>query len=368
VEFIDLGRQQVRIRPQIDAAISRVLEKGQYILGAEVAELEERLAAYAGVAHCITVANGTDALQVAMMALEIGPGDEVVVPGFSYIAVAEAAALLGARPVYCDIDPLTYNMDPRSIEAVVTARTKAIVPVSLYGQCADLPAINEVAGRLGIPVVEDAAQSFGASLGGRRSCSMSAIASTSFFPSKPLGCYGDGGALFTDDPTLAATMRRIARHGQERRYYHVQVGINSRLDTLQAAILLAKLEVFDDEISLRQEVADRYREMLGTNAEGLLLPHISPGNVSVYAQYTVRSVHRAALREALWRAGVPTVVHYDTPLNRQPAVADPAAVCPVGDMAVGQVFSLPMHPYLHAQEQRLIADAILRELERLKER
>jgi len=366
VEFIDLARQQARIRTQIDAAISRVLAKGQYILGPEVAELEDRLATYVGVAHCVTVANGTDALQIAMMALDIGPGDEVVVPGFSYIAVAEAAALLGARPVYCDIDPLTYNMDPRSLEAVITGRTKAIVPVSLYGQCADLPAINAIAGRLGIPVIEDAAQSFGASLLGKRSCSMSAIACTSFFPSKPLGCYGDGGALFTDDVALAATVRRIARHGQERRYYHVQVGVNSRLDTLQAAILLAKLEIFDDEISQRQEVAERYREVLGAAADDLALPHIAPGYVSVFAQYTVRSGYRSQLREALSLAGVPTAVHYEIPLNRQPAVADAAALCPSGDRAAEQVFSLPMHPYLEKREQQVIAETVLRELERLE--
>ena len=261
IEFIDLKTQQARIKSQIDAAIQRVLAHGQYILGPEVAELEEKLAAYTGAKHCITVANGTDALQIAQMALGIGPGDEVVMPGFTYIATAETVALLGAKPVYVDIDPRTYNLDSALLEAAITSRTKAIVPVSLYGQCADFDAINAIAAKYRIPVIEDAAQSFGATYKSRKSCNLSTIACTSFFPSKPLGCYGDGGAIFTNDDELAKVMRQIARHGQDRRYHHVRVGVNSRMDTLQAAILLPKLTLLEEEIQCRQKVADWYGEL-----------------------------------------------------------------------------------------------------------
>lgn len=252
IEFIDLKAQQTRIKDKIDAGIQRVLAHGQYILGPEVAELEEKLADFVGAKYCITCANGTDALQIAQMALGIGPGDEVITPGFTYIATAETVALLGAKPVYVDIDPRTYNLDPTLLEAAITPRTKAIIPVSLYGQCADFDAINAIAAKYGIPVIEDAAQSFGATYKGKRSCNLTTIACTSFFPSKPLGCYGDGGAIFTNDDELAVVLRQIARHGQDRRYHHVRVGVNSRLDTLQAAILLPKLEIFEDEIQLRQ--------------------------------------------------------------------------------------------------------------------
>ncbi|MCB1988795.1 MAG: DegT/DnrJ/EryC1/StrS family aminotransferase, partial [Burkholderiaceae bacterium] len=258
MNFIDLKSQYQRLKADIDAGIQRVLDHGQFILGPEVTELEEKLATYTGARHCITVANGTDALQIAQMALGIGPGDEVITPGFNYIATAETAALLGARPVYVDIDPRTYNLDPELLEAAITPATRAIIPVSLYGQCANFDAINAIAARHGIPVIEDAAQSFGAIYKGRKSCNLTRIACTSFFPSKPLGCYGDGGALFTNDDELAKVMRQIARHGQDRRYHHVRVGVNSRLDTLQAAILLVKLVLFDDEMALRQQVAARY--------------------------------------------------------------------------------------------------------------
>jgi len=248
MQFIDLAAQQARIKDKIDANIQKVLAHGKYILGPEVGKLEERLADYTGAKYCITVANGTDALQIAQMALGIGPGDEVIVPGFSYIATAETVALLGARPVYVDIDPKTYNLNPELLEAAITPRTKAIIPVSLYGQCADFDVINAIAEKHGIPVIEDGAQSFGASYKGKKSCNLTTIGCTSFFPSKPLGCYGDGGAIFTSDDELATVLRQIARHGQDRRYHHIRVGINSRLDTLQAAILLPKLELLDEEI------------------------------------------------------------------------------------------------------------------------
>ena len=350
MEFVDLAAQQARIKDKIDAGIQRVLAHGKYILGPEVAELEERLAAYTGSKYCITVANGTDALQIAQMALGIGPGDEVITPGFTYIATAETVALLGAKPVYVDIDSRTYNLDPELLEAEITKRTKAIIPVSLYGQCADLDAINAIAAKHGIPVIEDAAQSLGASYKGRKSCNLSTIACASFFPSKPLGCYGDGGAIFTNDDELAKVMRQIARHGQDRRYHHIRVGVNSRLDTLQAAILLPKLEILDEEIELRQQVAERYDQLL--NEAGFdTTPYIEPKNVSAYAQYTIRVDNRDAIQTKLNEAGIPTAVHYPIPLNRQPAVADPAAMLPVGDEVAGLVISLPMHPYIVASQQ-----------------
>ncbi|MGY1529599.1 DegT/DnrJ/EryC1/StrS family aminotransferase [Luteimonas sp. A649] len=356
MDFIDLKSQQARIKDQIDAGIARVLAHGQYILGPEVAELEEKLAAYTGAKYCIGVANGTDALQIALMALGVGPGDEVITPGFTYIATAEAAAVLGARPVYVDIDPRTYNLDPALLEAAITPRTKAIIPVSLYGQCADYDAINAIAAKHGLPVIEDAAQSFGATYKGRKSCNLTTIATTSFFPSKPLGCYGDGGAVFTSDDELAKIMRQVARHGQEKRYHHVRVGMNSRLDTLQAAILLPKLEILDDELAARQRVADEYARMLCE--AGIETPHVAPSNTSAWAQFTVRVRDRPNVKQRLQDAGIPTAIHYPLPLNKQPAVTDDSVKLPHGDLAAEQVISLPMHPYLAAADLARIARAI----------
>lgn len=349
MNFIDLKSQYQRLKADIDAGIQRVLDHGQFILGPEVTELEEKLATYTGARHCITVANGTDALQIAQMALGIGPGDEVITPGFNYIATAETAALLGARPVYVDIDPRTYNLDPELLEAAITPATRAIIPVSLYGQCANFDAINAIAARHGIPVIEDAAQSFGAIYKGRKSCNLTRIACTSFFPSKPLGCYGDGGALFTNDDELAKVMRQIARHGQDRRYHHVRVGVNSRLDTLQAAILLVKLVLFDDEMALRQQVAAHYTHLL--NEAGIsTTPYIEPYNQSAWAPYTIQVPAREQVQERLKAAGIPTAVHYPIPLNKQPAVADATVTLPVGNAVAQRVMSLPMHPYLSKDE------------------
>lgn len=357
IPFIDLAAQQDRLRTEIEAAIARVLAHGQYILGPEVAELEERLAAYTGAAHCITCANGTDALQIALMALGVGPGDEVITPGFTYIATAEAAAILGAKVVYVDIDPESYNIDSALLEAAITPRTRAILPVSLYGQCADFDAINAIAARHGIPVIEDAAQSFGATYKGRKSCNLTTIACTSFFPSKPLGCYGDGGAVFTSDPDLARSIRQIARHGQEKRYYHVRLGMNSRLDTLQAAILLPKLRILDDEIAARQRIAEAYAAPL--RAAGIDPPLVAQHNVSAWAQYTVRVKGRDGVQKALAEAGVPTAVHYPMPLNLQLAVADPAAKLPHGDKAASEVMSLPMHPYMSEADRARVCAALV---------
>jgi UDP-2-acetamido-2-deoxy-ribo-hexuluronate aminotransferase len=356
MQFVDLHAQQERLRREIEAAIARVMAHGQYILGPEVEELEARLAEYCGADHCITVANGTDALQIALMALGVGPGDEVVTPAFSYIATAEAAAILGAKPIYVDIDPGTFTMAPSHLEQAITPRTRAIIPVSLYGQCADFDPINAIAERHGIPVIEDAAQSFGAQYKGRKSGNLSTIACTSFFPSKPLGCYGDGGAVFTSDPELAKAIRQIARHGQERRYHHVRIGVNSRLDTLQAAILLPKLSILDDEIAARQRVAGRYEMALG--GSGVQCPRVLQHNVSAWAQYTIRIPRRAEVQEAMKAAGIPTVVHYPLPLNRQPAVAD-STVLPEGDRAAEQVLSLPIHPYLTEADQGQVIECLL---------
>lgn len=357
MEFIDLKSQYRQLKTQIDAGIQRVLDHGQYILGPEVAELEGKLAAYTGAKYCISVANGTDALQIALMALGVGPGDEVITPGFTYIATAETVALLRAKPVYVDIDARTYNLDPALLEAAITPRTKAIIPVSLYGQCADFDVINAIAARHGIPVIEDAAQSFGASYKGRKSCNLTTIGCASFFPSKPLGCYGDGGAIFTSDDELAKVLRQIARHGQDRRYHHVRVGVNSRLDTIQAAILLPKLAVLDEELELRQEAAGRYATLL--HGIGLkTTPVIEPHNVSAWAQYTVRVPAREAVQKHLAEAGIPTAVHYPIPLNKQPAVADASVHLPVGDEISQVVLSLPMHPALALGDQERIVAAL----------
>jgi UDP-2-acetamido-2-deoxy-ribo-hexuluronate aminotransferase len=356
MQFIDLAAQQTRIKDKIDANIQAVLAHGKYILGPEVAELEEKLSAYVGAKYCISVANGTDALQIAQMALGIGFGDEIIVPGFSYIATAETAAVLGAKPVYVDIDPVTFNIDQSKIEAAITPKTKAIIPVSLYGQCADFDAINAIAEKHNLAVIEDGAQSFGATYKGRKSCNLTTIGCTSFFPSKPLGCYGDGGAVFTNDEELAKVIRQIARHGQDKRYHHIRVGVNSRLDTLHAAILLPKLDILEEEIELRNQVAARYAELFkGGNA---ITPVVEAHNTSVWAQYTIRSEDRNALQQKLKAAGIPTAIHYPIPLNKQPAVAAEEANLPIGDKIAEEVISLPMHPYLNALHQELIKESM----------
>ena len=357
MEFNDLKSQYQRLKSEIDAGIQRVLDHGQFILGPEVDELEEKLAAYTGAKYCITVANGTDALQIAQMALGIGPGDEVITPGFNYIAAAETVALLHAKPVYVDIDPRTYNINSALLEAAITSRTKAVIPVSLYGQCADYDAINAIAAKRGIPVIEDAAQSFGATYKGRKSCNLTTIACTSFFPSKPLGCYGDGGAIFTNDSELAKVLRQIARHGQDRRYHHIRVGVNSRLDTLQAAILLPKLAVLNEEINLRRQVANRYNDLF--NEIGIhSTPFLEHENTSAWAQYTIRVNNRDEVQEKFKQVGIPTAVHYPIPLNKQPAVTNLDACLPVGDEVALQVLSLPMSPSLLKVDQERIAEIL----------
>lgn len=356
MQFIDLGAQQTRVKDKIDANITKVLAHGRYILGPEVTELEERLADYTGAKYCISCANGTDALQIALMALGVGIGDEVITPGFTYIATAETPALLGATPVFVDIDEKTYNLDPERLEAAITSNTKAIIPVSLYGQCANFDVINAIAEKHNIPVIEDGAQSFGGSYKGTKSCNLTKIATTSFFPSKPLGAYGDGGAMFTNDEELAIVLRQIARHGQDRRYHHIRIGVNSRLDTLQAAILLPKLDILDEEIALRQEVARQYNQLLDDVGVDTT-PFVEAHNISTYAQYTIRIKNRDAVQAKLKDAGIPTAVHYPIPLNKQPVLQSDVAL-PVGDRVAGEVMSLPMHPYLSESDIAMICKVL----------
>lgn len=363
IDFIDLRSQQDAIRPQLERHIHRVLRHGQYVMGPEVKQLEDKLAAYVGVKHCITASSGTDTLLIAMMALGIGPGDEVITTPFTFIATGEMIALLGAKPVFVDIDPRTYNIDPALIEAAITSQTKAIMPVSLYGQCADMDIINAIASSHGLPVIEDGAQSFAATYKGRKSCGLSTIGSTSFFPSKPLGCYGDGGALFTNDDQLAKLMREIRVHGQDRRYHHSRIGISGRLDTLQAAILLAKLERLDWEVAQRQKAGEHYSIMLAERCREVGRPYIEPHNTSVFAQYTVQIDSRDVVTKLLNEEGIPTAIHYPVPLHLQPAfnvLGNGLGAFPIAELVASKVFSLPMGPDIGLQEQEQIVGALER--------
>jgi len=365
MDFIDLKTQYRRIKPSVDARIARVLEHGAYVMGPEVAELEQVLAKYCGTKHCVSVASGTDALMIALMALDIGPGDEVITAPFTFFASAEVIALVGAKPVFVDVDPRTYNLDPELLEAAITPRTKAVMPVSLYGQCADFDAINAIACRHELPVIEDAAQSFGATYKGRKSNALSLIGATSFFPSKPLGAYGDGGALFTDDDRLAQLMREIRLHGQDRRYHHPRLGLTGRLDSLQAAVLLAKMEIFEDEVAARIRLGARYSELLAEafarQPSKIRTPYVEPFNTCVYAQYTIEVENREFFETRMKALGVPTAVHYPLPLHLQPVfehLGQRQGTFPVSEAAARRVISLPMHPYLTEEHQRTVVDAV----------
>ncbi len=368
IGFVDLKTQQDALRPRLEQGIHRVLHHGQYILGPEVTELEQRLAAYTGAAHCITAASGTDALLISLMALGIGPGDEVITTPFTFVATVEVIVLVGATPVFVDIEPETCNIDARLIEAKISDHTKAIMPVSLYGQPADMDAINAIAERHGgIPVIEDAAQSFGATYKGRKSGNLSTLGCTSFFPSKPLGGYGDGGAIFTNDADLAQACREIRVHGQSARYVHGRIGIGGRMDSLQCAVVLANLERFDQDIAQRQAVAARYHQLLGKAGEESgsdpvfdLLPWPAPDRTSVFAQYSLRARNRDDLQGRLQAAGIPTAVHYPLPMNQQPAYAHLCCpeCTPVAAETARQIMSLPLHPYLSEAEQEQIARLI----------
>ena len=350
--FIDLKAQYAALKPRIDARIQRVLDHGQYIMGPEVKELEEALAAHTGAKHCITVASGTEALLIALMALNLKPGDEVITTPFTFAATAETIVLLGGVPVFVDIEPDTCNIDAARIAAAITERTRAIIPVSLYGQVADMAAINLIAGE--IPVIEDAAQSYGASYQGRKSCALSTFGATSFFPSKPLGCYGDGGALFTDDDALAEAAREIRVHGQSARYTHTRLGVGGRMDTLQCAIVLAKLERFDWEIARRLEIGERYQHLLSDLPVQRLA--VRADRNCVWAQFSLMLDDRPRVQQALQDAGIPTAIHYPKPLHRQPAYARPELHFPHAERAAQRVMSLPMSADLSdAQQDAVIA-------------
>lgn len=362
MEFVDLKAQYRHLQARIDTRMRRVLEHQRFILGPEVEELEERLAARIGAPHCITCASGTDALLLALLALDIAPGDEIITTPFTFFATAEIITLLGAQPVFVDIEPFAYNLDPEKIEAAITPRTRAILPVSLYGQPAEMDAINAIAARHYLAVIEDAAQSFGALYKSRHSGNLSTIGCTSFFPSKPLGCYGEGGACFTSDNALATAMRELRNHGQEGRYRHTRIGINGRLDTLQAAVLLAKLEVFDQELTARNEIAGRYTVLL---KDSVHTPRLLPDRTSAWAQYTIEVDDRKAVENSLHSAGIPSAVHYPTPLHLQPVFADVAremgwepGTFPVAESSARRVLSLPMHPYLTLPEIERITEAL----------
>jgi UDP-2-acetamido-2-deoxy-ribo-hexuluronate aminotransferase len=361
MEFIDLKSQQARIKAKIDKRIQDVLSHGRYVMGPELEELEERLKNYVGTRHCIGASSGTDTLLIAMMALGIGPGDEVITVPFTWISTAEMIALIGATPVFVDIDETTWNMDVSKLESAITEKTKAIMPVGIFGQTADMIGINEIASRNGnLPVIEDAAQSFGATHQGKKSGGLSTIGSTSFFPSKPLGCYGDGGGLFTNDDELAERMRHIRVHGQTERHHHPILGINGRLDTLQAAILLEKLEIFDDEILRRQEVAQAYGD--GIRNSSVTLPMVGPSNTSVFAQYTILSSNRDVLAASLKKAGIPSVSYYAVPLHLQPVFADlgyKKGQFPITEDVASRGLSLPMNPYLSEEEVAAVCDVIV---------
>lgn len=363
MEFIDLKSQQARIKAKVDQRIQDVLSHGRYVMGPELDELEERLKNYVGARHCIGASSGTDTLLIAMMALGIGPGDEVITVPFTWISTAEMIALIGATPVFVDIDETTWNMDVSKLESAITEKTKAIMPVGIFGQTADMIGINEIASRNGnLPVIEDAAQSFGATHHGKKSGGLSTIGSTSFFPSKPLGCYGDGGGLFTNDDELAERMRHIRVHGQTERHHHPILGINGRLDTLQAAILLEKLEIFDDEILRRQKVAQAYGD--GIRNSSVTLPMVGPSNTSVFAQYTILSSNRDVLAASLKKAGIPSVSYYAVPLHLQPVFADlgyKKGQFPITEDVASRGLSLPMNPYLSEEEVAAVCDVIVAE-------
>ncbi len=358
MDFIDLKTQYKALKEQIDERIQQVLDHGQYIMGPEVKELENRLERYTGSNHCITVSSGTEALLITLMALGIKPGDEIITTPFTFIATAEVIVLLGATPVWVDVEPDTCNIDASLIKAAITPRTRAIMPVSLYGQPADMDEINALAGHHGLAVIEDAAQSFGAEYKGRKSCNLSTIGCTSFFPSKPLGCYGDGGAIFTNDDALAQAAREIRVHGQSKRYHHSRIGVGGRMDTLQCAIVLAKLERFDWEVRQRTRIGQRYSKLL--QQAGITRISVRPDRSSVFAQYSVFVENREKVQADLQQTGIPTAVHYPVPIHLQPAYSYIESRSSLDHtLSVSErVMSLPMHPDLDEATQQRIVQAL----------
>ncbi|MDO9266421.1 MAG: DegT/DnrJ/EryC1/StrS family aminotransferase [Sulfurimonas sp.] len=359
INFIDLQAQYKKYEKEINSEVLEVFASAQFIGGEKLNSLEKNLAVYTGAKHAIGCSSGTDALLLALMALDIGVGDEVITTPFTFIATAEVVALLGAKSVFVDIDEESYNIDPSKIEAAITKKTKAIIPVSLYGQCADMEAINNIAKKYNITVIEDACQSFGATYRGKKSCNLSTISCTSFFPSKPLGAYGDGGAIFTDNDELATKMRMLLNHGQNERYKHKYIGINGRLDAVQAAILNVKLKHFEEEVRLRDEIGSRYSDLL--EDADVITPKIAEASTSVYAQYSIRVKDREAMVEKLSKLGVPTAVHYPVPLHMQEAFKDlgySTGDFPISELVSKEIMSLPMSAYLSEAEQDFVVQAI----------
>ncbi|MDD5156911.1 DegT/DnrJ/EryC1/StrS aminotransferase family protein [Sulfurimonas sp.] len=359
INFIDLQAQYKEYKDEIDSEVLEVFSSAQFIGGEKLNSLERNLSEYTGSKHSIGCSSGTDALLLALMALDIGVGDEVITTPFTFIATAEVIALLGAKSVFVDIDETSYNIDVTKIESAITKNTKAIIPVSLYGQCADMDAINAIADKHNIPVIEDACQSFGATQNGKKSCNLSTIGCTSFFPSKPLGAYGDGGAIFTNDDELASKMRMLLNHGQNERYKHKYIGINGRLDAVQAAVLGVKLKHFDKEVRLRDEIGTRYSDLL--KGSDVITPNIAPQNKSVFAQYSVRVKDREAMIAKLSACGVPTAVHYPLPLHLQEAFKDlgyKEGDFPVSELVSKEIMSLPMSAYLSKEEQDFVVQTI----------
>jgi len=364
MQFIDLKTQYQKYKSDIDNRMKNVLEHGRFIMGPEVEELEEVLADYVGVNHCITVSSGTHSLEIALRALDIGPGDEVITVPFSWISSAEVIMLVGATPVFVDIGHDTFNLDTSKLEEAITSKTKAVIPVSLFGQMADMKTINAIAKTHGLAVIEDGAQSFGATQNGLKSCGASLIGSTSFFPAKPLGCYGDGGALFTDDEELAETIRAIRTHGGVRRHHHTHVGTNGRFDTLQAAVILGKWPHFKEEVQKRGEIGARYNELL---KDHVVTPKKADGNTHVYAQYTIRvdADRRDEIVAAMKEAGIPVGVYYPKCFHEQPVFEHLGYVYgdfPESEKASQEVLSLPMHPFLSQDEQKVITDELIKRL------
>lgn len=363
--FHDLQSQYRDYKTEINAAISQVLEGGQFILGKEVYDFEHELAAYLNCKHVITCANGTDALLLALMAIDLKPGEEVITTPFTFIATAEVIALLGAKPVFVDIEPDTYHLDHTKIKEKISEKTRAILPVSLYGQPVDIDPINELANDYGIKldkkiyVIEDAAQSLGAEYKSRKSANLSDIGCVSFFPTKPLGCYGDGGAIIVNNDLLAEKIKSLRVHGQTRRYHHKYIGINGRLDTLQAAILQVKLKYFSMEIERRNKIAERYQQLL--SRPELILPNIKPDRTSVYAQYSIRVKERSKFIEYLHNKHIPTAIHYPLPIHLQECFSylgyQPGDF-PVAEMVANEIVSLPMSAFITEFQQQYIANAI----------
>ncbi len=358
MDFFDLKTQQAKIKTLLDQSYNSILKHGKFIKGPEVGELECLLCEYTGATYAVACANGTDALQLALMALDLKPGDEIITTDFTFFATAEVILLLGLKPVLVDIDPETYNIDVASIESKITEKTKVIMPVSLYGQCSDMNEINSIAAKHNLVVVEDAAQSFGASYKGKKSCNVSKIATTSFFPTKPLACYGDGGMVFTSDSDLHQKIRRLASHGAAKKYHHEDVGINSRLDTLQAGVLLAKMTIFKDEVEQRSDVGERYSKALSNHCK---TPVVKSDRTSVYAQYTIEVDNRESFQQKLKEKNIPTFIHYPTPLHQQPVLQKMkmAHTDLVNSLNASQkVISLPMHPYLDKETQDKVIQAV----------